>query len=113
MENDHRPWGYYTVLADEDSHKVKKIVVFPGQRISLQRHSQRSEHWLIIQGKALITKNSEEFQLEAGSCVDIPRLSWHRITNPGQEPVVFIEIQTGDYFGEDDIERSEDDYGRI
>jgi len=113
MEANHRPWGCYTVLADENDHKVKMIVVYPGHRLSLQRHRQRSEHWHIIKGNAVVHKGDEEFHLEAGSSIDIPRFSWHRMTNPGKDPVVFIEIQTGDYFGEDDIERSQDDYGRI
>jgi mannose-6-phosphate isomerase len=112
MEEDHRPWGYYKVLADEDDHKVKRIVVYPGQRLSLQRHQHRAEHWYIIRGKAIVCRNDEEFSLQAGSSVDIPQFSWHRISNPGTDNMVFIEVQKGDYFGEDDIERSEDDYGR-
>ena len=113
MEEDHRPWGYYRVLADEPDHKVKRIVVYPGQRLSLQRHRHRSEHWHIIQGKASVRLNEDEFSLQAGSSADIPQGAWHRMTNPGDDNTVFIEIQRGDYFGEDDIERSEDDYGRV
>ena len=112
MEEDHRPWGCYRVLADESDHKVKRIVVYPGQRLSLQRHKYRSEHWYIIQGKAIMRKNDDEYPVQAGNSVDIPKGSWHRISNPSESNVVFIEVQTGDYFGEDDIERSEDDYGR-
>jgi mannose-6-phosphate isomerase-like protein (cupin superfamily) len=113
LEEDHRPWGYYRVLADEPDHKVKRIVVYPGQRLSLQRHRRRSEHWFIVQGKGAVTKDQEVIPVQSGSSVDIPRGAWHRISNPGDGVTVFIEVQTGDYFGEDDIERSEDDYGRL
>lgn len=112
LEEDHRPWGYYRVLADEPDHKVKRIVVYPGQRLSLQRHRKRSEHWYIIEGEAVVTRNDEEIPVQEGGSVDIPVGSWHRIRNPGRTNTVFIEVQTGGYFGEDDIERAEDDYGR-
>jgi len=110
---DQRPWGNYIVLADEPDHKVKRIVVYPGGRLSLQRHQRRAEHWYILAGRAVVTRNGEEIDLTAFQAVDIPRGAWHRIMNPGPENLVFIEVQTGDYFGEDDIERREDDYGRI
>lgn len=110
---EHRPWGYYSILADEPNHKVKRIVVYPGQRLSLQRHRQRDEHWYFIQGQAIFTRNEEQIHLTAGQAVDIPRGAWHRIMNQGDDILTFIEVQTGDYFGEDDIERSEDDYGRV
>jgi glycosyltransferase involved in cell wall biosynthesis len=110
---DHRPWGYYRILADEPNHKVKRIVVFPGQRLSLQRHRQRAEHWYVVQGQAVVTRNREEIRLQSGQAVDLPQGVWHRMTNTGSENLVFIEVQTGSYFGEDDIERAEDDYGRI
>ena len=109
---DHRPWGYYLILADEPDHKVKRIVVFPKQRLSLQRHLHRMEHWYIVHGQAVITLNNEEIPLKTGQAVDIPQGAWHRIMNTGNENLIFIEVQTGGYFGEDDIERSEDDYGR-
>jgi len=109
---DHRPWGYYLVLEDEPRHKVKRIVVYPGQRLSLQRHRRRAEHWLIVQGRAEITRNHETLNLEAGQAVDIPQGAWHRVRNLGTGNMAFIEVQIGDYFGEDDIERAEDDYGR-
>lgn len=112
METDHRPWGYYEVLADAADHKVKRIVVYPGKRLSLQRHRQRAEHWFLITGRAVVTRDQEELPLSPGEAVDIPRGARHRIRNPGPEELVFIEIQTGDYFGEDDIERFEDDFGR-
>jgi len=109
---DHRPWGYFCVLADEPDHKVKRIIVYPKQRLSLQRHKHRTEHWYIAKGEAVVTCNNEEIPLKAGQAVDIPQGAWHRIMNTGDEDLIIIEIQTGVYFGEDDIERSEDDYGR-
>jgi mannose-6-phosphate isomerase len=112
VEFDQRPWGNYQVLADERDHKVKRIVVYPGKRLSLQRHQRRAEHWYMIAGQAVVTRNQEKIPLESGQAVDIPRGASHRIENPGSQDLVFIEVQTGDYFGEDDIERFEDDYGR-
>jgi len=112
LEEDHRPWGYYQVLADEPDHKVKRIVVYPGKRFSLQRHRHRAEHWHVISGEAIVTRNEEELKIGKGQAVDIPRGALHRIMNPGTDPLTFIEIQTGDYFGEDDIERIDDDFGR-
>jgi len=113
LEEDHRPWGFYTVLSDEPDHKVKRIVVYPGKRLSLQRHRHRSEHWHMINGKALVTLNDKQIPLKKGESVDIPAGAAHRIKNTGLENLVFIEIQQGDYFGEDDIERLEDDFGRV
>jgi len=110
---DHRPWGFYTVLSDKPDHKVKRIVVYPDKRLSLQRHKLRSEHWHIINGKALVTLNDKQIPLKKGMSIDIPAGAAHRIKNTGVENLVFIEIQQGDYFGEDDIERLEDDFGRI
>lgn len=112
METDHRPWGCYEVLADAPDHKVKRIVVYPGKRLSLQRHRRRSEHWYVFQGQALATIDGREIILNPGQAVDIPVGASHRIANRGAVDVAFIEVQTGDYFGEDDIERIEDDFGR-
>ncbi len=109
---DHRPWGFYQILEDKPDHKVKRITVYPNQRLSYQRHARRSEHWLVISGRGVVTKNGKLYELAAGDSIDLPVKTWHRIQNPGSENLVFIEVQTGDYFGEDDIERSEDDYGR-
>jgi len=109
----HRPWGYYIILADEADHKVKRIVVKPGKRLSLQRHHRRSEHWYVVSGEALVTLDRREVRLVAGQAVDIPRQTAHRVKNPESSDLTFIEIQTGDYFGEDDIERLEDDFGRV
>jgi mannose-6-phosphate isomerase len=100
------------VLEDAPGHKVKRIVVKPGQRLSLQKHGRRREHWFILEGEAIVTRVNEEIPLSAGQAIDIPEGAWHRIKNPGGAPLIFIEVQTGDYFGEDDITRAEDDYGR-
>ena len=108
----HRPWGFYDVLSDEPDHKVKRITVYPGKRLSLQRHRRRAEHWYIVKGSAVVTLDDKEIPLEGGLSVDIPKGTAHRIKNPGKGDMVFVEVQTGDYFGEDDIERLEDDYGR-
>ncbi len=110
---DQRPWGYYEVLSDCKDHKVKRIVVFPGKRLSLQRHFHRSEHWMIVKGAAKVTRGSEEIELNEGEAIDIPKGTRHRVQNLGKESLIFIEIQTGDYFGEDDVERFEDDFGRV
>jgi mannose-6-phosphate isomerase-like protein (cupin superfamily) len=107
-----RPWGYYEVLSDKLDHKVKRIVVHPDKKISLQLHRRRSEHWTIVSGSPIVTRDTEEIRLNPGDSIEIPVGAKHRVANPGTDPVVFIEVQTGDYFGEDDIERFEDDYGR-
>lgn len=112
FEEDQRPWGCYQVILDEPDLKIKKIYVFPGKRLSLQRHQHRAEHWYIIQGQAIVTVDTQDVHLKAGQSIDILRKSFHRIANPGRDNLLFIEVQTGDYFGEDDIERLEDDYGR-
>ena len=113
MEADHRPWGFYTILADEADHKVKRICVYPGKRLSLQRHRRRAEHWYLLAGEAVVTLDGREITLRAGEVVDIPCGAAHRLQNIGVKEVSFIEIQTGEYFGEDDIERFADDYGRV
>jgi glycosyltransferase involved in cell wall biosynthesis/quercetin dioxygenase-like cupin family protein len=109
---DHRPWGFYRVLEDSPGHKVKRVQVHPGKRLSLQRHRRRSEHWTVVEGKGLITRGGEYRSVGPGSSVDIDCGMIHRIENQGTKPLVFIEVQRGDYFGEDDIERLEDDFGR-
>jgi len=111
-ERGDRPWGYYLVLLDADRFKVKLLVVNPGKRLSLQRHRRRSEHWHVVQGDARVTLDGREIRLGARESIDIPLGSKHRIENAGREPVVVVEVQTGEYFGEDDIERFEDDFGR-
>lgn len=107
-----RPWGIYVVLANETDIKIKRITIFKGQRLSLQRHHKRTEHWFIHQGTALVTLGNKEITLKSKEYIDIPANTIHRIANIGDESLIFIEIQTGNYFGEDDIERLEDDYQR-
>ena len=109
---DHRPWGSYTVLEEQPTYKVKRIDVLPGQRLSYQKHQRRSEHWMIVGGRAIITLNGRDVDLSPGQSIDIPRGAPHRIANPGTAVLTLIEIQQGDYFGEDDVIRLEDDYGR-
>ncbi|NNN02743.1 MAG: phosphomannose isomerase type II C-terminal cupin domain [Acidimicrobiaceae bacterium] len=112
-EFDIRPWGSYTVLDDEmGNHKVKRIVVSPGKRLSYQVHAQRAEHWFVVAGVATVTLDGEVFDLSPGRSVDIGIGVAHRCENRGSEPVVFVEVQHGTYFGEDDIVRLEDDFGR-
>jgi mannose-6-phosphate isomerase len=107
-----RPWGKYEVLVDEADHKVKRITVSPGRRLSLQRHQRRMEHWYFISGEGVVTLADQQIAVAAGSSIDVPLRTVHRIANPGRQPLVLIEIQRGEYFGEDDIERFQDDYGR-
>ncbi|MFA7330627.1 MAG: phosphomannose isomerase type II C-terminal cupin domain [Candidatus Delongbacteria bacterium] len=113
LEISHRPWGHYEVLLDDPELKVKRIVVKPGQRLSLQRHQQRREHWFVAAGTARVTLDEQELDVAAGGSLDIPLGSWHRVANLGPTDLVLVEAQTGSYFGEDDIERREDDYGRL
>lgn len=111
-----RPWGSFTVLADEPDYKLKQLMVKPGNRLSLQRHQKREEHWLITRGDPEVTLDDRKLLLKPGDYIRIPLHSWHRIANPGLgsgEEVELIELQLGEYFGEDDIERREDDYGRV
>jgi len=109
----HRPWGHYEVLCEEyPDHKIKRITLWPGKRLSLQFHNKRSEHWFIVSGQARITRDKEQVVLGPFQSVDITVGAVHRIENIGDEPLVFIEVQHGDYFGEDDIVRIEDDFGR-
>jgi len=109
---DRRPWGYYRVICDEADLKVKRIYVAPGQRLSLQRHQKRSEHWYVTRGEAQVTLEDKDFSLQTGQAIDIPVGQWHRLANRGSYELELLEIQTGEYFGEDDIERREDDYAR-
>ena len=110
---DQRPWGSFTVLDEGDNYKVKRIEVLPGKRLSYQRHSRRAEHWYVIRGIANVTLNGNEILVKTGHSIDIRTGDAHRVENPDEsELLVFIETQTGDYFGEDDIERLEDDFGR-
>ncbi len=111
---DHRPWGSFTILDEGDGYKVKRIEVLPGKRLSYQRHSRRSEHWYIVSGTAKVTLNGNEILVQTGGALDIKAGDDHRVENPeGNGLLIFIETQTGDYFGEDDIVRLDDDFGRV
>lgn len=108
-----RPWGSFTILDERPDFKVKRLEVFPGKRLSYQRHGKRSEHWYIVRGTAKVTLNGSEILVTSGNAIDIEIGDAHRVENPHEtEDLVFIEVQTGTYFGEDDIERLEDDFGR-
>ena len=111
-ERDERPWGSYEVLEDAPSHKVKRIEVRPGRRLSYQRHQRRAEHWFVVSGTAKVTIDGAEHVLTGGMAIDIPMGAAHRVANTAENELVFIEVQHGEYFGEDDIERLEDDFGR-
>jgi mannose-6-phosphate isomerase len=106
------PWGSWTVLDEKSKFKVKRIEVRPGHRLSYQKHSRRNEHWYVVEGMARVTIDGKDCELVQGDAVDIAPGAAHRIGNIGSGPLVFIEIQRGDYFGEDDIVRLSDDYGR-
>lgn len=109
----HRPWGSYETTDHGDRFQTKRIIVKPGQRLSLQRHHQRSEHWIVVRGTALATVDAEVRLLQENDSTYIPAGSVHRLENPGKIPLHLIEVQCGPYLGEDDIVRLEDDYGRI
>ena len=109
---DERPWGSFTVLDEGAGYKVKRIEVLPGKRLSYQKHAQRAEHWFVVQGVARVTLDGRELALARGEYIDIPVGAAHRIENPGDETMIFIEVQQGDYLGEDVIVRLQDDFGR-
>jgi len=109
---DERPWGRWESLLRAPGYQVKRITVLPGKRLSYQRHARRGEHWYVVEGRALATLDGREVPLDPGSALDIPQGAAHRMANPGKADLVFIEVQRGDYLGEDDITRLEDDYGR-
>jgi mannose-6-phosphate isomerase len=107
-----RPWGSYTVLISETYCQVKKLVVNPGKRLSLQSHKFRAEHWFIVQGEGIAQLEGAEIILNSGDSIDIPIGAKHRISSSHSEPLIFIEVQTGLSFNEEDIVRYEDDFGR-
>lgn len=109
---EERPWGQFTILYTAPYCQVKELKVKPGHRLSYQMHAKRGEHWLIVQGEAHVTLNGEESIRKEGEHVDIPVGTKHRVANQGSRELIFIEVQTGSYFGEDDIVRLEDDYQR-
>ncbi len=112
LEKSERPWGRYEVLQESETFKVKCIWVSPGKRLSYQRHKHRAEHWYIVQGTADVTLNGVTSRQTTGNIITVGIGDLHRISNAGTDDVVFVEVQTGTYFGEDDIERIEDDFGR-
>ena len=110
---DYRPWGSFTILDEGAGYKVKRIEVLAGKRLSYQRHARRAEHWMVVAGAARVTLDGGDIVVGCGETVDIPVGAAHRIENAGADTLVFIEIQRGDYLGEDDITRLEDDFGRV
>ena len=113
LEHDERPWGCYDVLLDTDFTKVKLITVAPDQRLSYQSHKHRQEQWTLVKGKLTVVRDGIEYTLDTpGESFTIPKGLKHRAWNKTDEPAQFVEVQTGDYFGEDDIIRYEDDYER-
>lgn len=113
MEAVYRPWGYFEYLFSTDTYQVKRICIKPGCRLSLQYHNHRSEHWTVVQGTGSVQVDDNIYTLTSEEYINIPCGSQHRATNIGDDWFIFIEVQIGDYLGEDDIVRIEDDYGRI
>jgi len=111
-EFDRRPWGTFNVIDEGENFKVKRIEVLPGKRLSYQKHAQRAEHWVVVQGTAKVTLDDRDIIVTSGQAIDIGIGSAHRVENPGDELLVFIEVQRGSYLGEDDIVRLQDDFGR-
>src|SRR3954454_11197685 len=109
--SENRPWGSWHILDEGEGFKVKRLVVHPGSRLSLQRHEHRAEHWVVVAGTATCTVGTETVVLHLGDTVDVEIGQAHRISNQGDETLVIIEVQRGTYLGEDDIVRLEDDYG--
>jgi mannose-6-phosphate isomerase len=112
IERTERPWGWYETVSEVAGNKIKRIQVAPGQQLSLQKHHQRSEHWVVVQGIARITIDDKVFDLAPGGHCDIAVGQVHRLANLTTEPVQIVEVQFGAYLGEDDIVRLQDDYGR-
>src|SRR3546814_156377 len=108
----HRPWGSYDSVDQDDGFQVKRIKVKPGARLSLQSHKHRAEHWIVVRGTARVTRDNDVFELHANQSTYIPLGAKHRLENPGTQMLELIEVQSGDYLGEDDIIRYEDVYGR-
>ena len=110
---ENRPWGSFTVLDEGEGFKVKRISVNPGHKLSLQYHHHRSEHWTVVQGEASVTLGEDIKQLKVNESIYIPLKEKHALANEGEELMQLIEVQVGDYLGEDDIVRLEDRYGRV
>ena len=109
----YRPWGEYTVLEEGPGYKIKRIVVKPGEKLSLQMHNHRSEHWVVVKGTAKVTIGDKVMHIHENESVYVPKSTPHRLENPGKIPLEIIEIQNGEYIGEDDIIRLDDEHGRI
>ena len=109
--HDERPWGTWEILAKGPGYKVKRLVIYPGQRLSLQYHHRRSEHWVVVEGVAKVRRDDEWMVLHPNETVTIPVGARHRIANPGEQNLILIEVQVG-RCDENDIVRLEDDYGR-
>jgi mannose-6-phosphate isomerase len=107
-----RPWGSFTILEEGRGYKIKRIEVNPGHRLSLQMHHHRSEHWIVVVGTARVTCGDQEIILSSNQSTYVPQCTTHRLENPGVIPLVLIEVQNGEYLGEDDIVRFQDDYSR-
>lgn len=107
-----RPWGSYTVLEASDNYKIKKIVVQPGKRLSLQLHNKRSEHWIVMAGKADVVIGKKQYKLSGGQSIYVPKKMPHRLSNAGRIVLEIVEVSQGTYVGEDDIVRLDDDFGR-
>lgn len=107
-----RPWGSFTVLEEGPGYKIKRIEVNPGHRLSLQMHYHRSEHWIVVSGTAKVTCGDREEVLFSNQSTYVPQCVTHRLENPGVIPLILIEVQNGEYLGEDDIVRFQDDYSR-
>ena len=112
IERDERPWGYYEVVDEGEGFRVKRICIHPAQRLSYQRHTCRAEHWYVVAGRGRVTLDGVERLIGMGDTAEIPAGTAHRAETVGADDLVLIEVQTGSYFGEDDIERISDDYGR-
>jgi len=108
----YRPWGFYESLINGDRFQVKRIMVKPGEKLSLQKHFHRAEHWVVVAGTALVMRDEDEVMLRENESIYLPLGCVHRLSNPGRIPLTLIEVQSGSYLGEDDIVRFEDTYGR-
>ena len=113
IESEERPWGSFYVIHDEKTYKLKRIEIYPEQRLSYQLHNKRSEAWTIVQGKGIITLDGVDNEYQMGDSIYISKGTKHRIKNTGKNLLIIIEVQTGTYFGEDDIIRLDDDYKRV
>ena len=112
IERTPRPWGWYETVSEVAGNKIKRILVLPGQQLSLQKHHQRAEHWVVVQGTASVTLDDRVFDLAVGQHCDIAVGQVHRLANKTTEAVEIVEVQFGTYLGEDDIVRLQDNYGR-